>query len=240
VSASPDAHSSRLACWRQELECRARERYNALDRLDADLHWYRGQYEALDAIVEALWSAYRDEALLDLPPEQGAQAAGGASAAERVRTALVERDDALRRAREDLEGARSVAAAWEAEVVTAHAQHQRGRVALEETEGRKTALADKAAALTVAGEQLRQERAARQEAEGQLQQERAALVEAQSALERERMAREEALGQLQQERAALEGAQATLKQREDEVSRLNGELVQISILHEDLRQSLEE
>jgi predicted nucleic acid-binding Zn-ribbon protein len=59
-------------------------------------------------------------------------------------------------------------------------------------------------------------------------------------LERQRMAREEALGQHQQERAALEGAQATLKQREDEVSRLNGELVQISISHEDLRQSLKE
>jgi septal ring factor EnvC (AmiA/AmiB activator) len=59
-------------------------------------------------------------------------------------------------------------------------------------------------------------------------------------LEQERMAREEALGQLQQERVALEGARATLKQQEDEVSRLNGELVQISISHEDLHQSLEE
>jgi capsule polysaccharide export protein KpsE/RkpR len=54
------------------------------------------------------------------------------------------------------------------------------------------------------------------------------------------LAQEEALGQLQQERTALEGAQAALKQREDEVSRLNGELVQISISHEDLRQSLED
>jgi hypothetical protein len=35
---------------------------------------------------------------------------------ETVRTALVERDDALRRAREDLAGAHSVAATWEAEV----------------------------------------------------------------------------------------------------------------------------
>jgi hypothetical protein len=109
-----DARSSRLACWRQELERRARERYDALDRLDSDLHWYRGQYKAPDALVEALrspdrWLAYRAEALLDLPPEQGAQAAGGASAVKRVRTALVERGDALRRAREDLEGARCVA-----------------------------------------------------------------------------------------------------------------------------------
>jgi hypothetical protein len=74
-----DARSSCLACWWQELEPQARERYDALDRLDADLQWYRGQYEALDALVEALrspdrWLAYRAKALLDLPPEQGAQA----------------------------------------------------------------------------------------------------------------------------------------------------------------------
>jgi hypothetical protein len=34
---------------------------------------------------------------------------------------LVERDDALRRAHEDLAGARSLATAWEAEVVIARA-----------------------------------------------------------------------------------------------------------------------
>jgi hypothetical protein len=43
----------------------------------------------------------------------------------------VERDDALRRAREDLAGARSVPAAWEAEVVSARTQLQQDRVALE-------------------------------------------------------------------------------------------------------------
>jgi hypothetical protein len=127
VRAFSDAHSSRLACWWQELERRARERYDALDRLDVDLHWYRGQYEALDALIAALrspdrWLAYRAEALLDLPPEQGAQAAEGASAVERVRTALLEWDDALRRAREDLEGVRSLASTWEAEFVAARAQ----------------------------------------------------------------------------------------------------------------------
>jgi hypothetical protein len=241
------------------LERRAQERYDALDRLDADLQWYRGQYEALDALVEALrspdqWLACRAEALLDLPPEQDAQAMGGASAVERVRTALVERDNALRRAREDLAGACSVAVAWEAEVVTARAQLQQDRAALEgaqawqsqaeekakEAEGLRTTLEGKVAALAAAEEQLRQEGAARQQAETQLQQEQAALNEAWAALEWDYLAREEALGQLQQERAALEGAQATLKRWEDEVSRLNGELVQISISHEDLCQSLEE
>jgi hypothetical protein len=81
-----------------------------------NLNWYRGKYDALDALVEALrspdrWLVYRAEALLDQPPEQDAQDAGGASAVERVRTTLVERDDTLSRAREDLAGARSVAAA---------------------------------------------------------------------------------------------------------------------------------
>jgi hypothetical protein len=135
-----DARSSRLACWWQELERRARERYDALDRLDADLQWFLGQCEALDALIEALrspdrWLAYRDEALLDLPPEQGVQAAEGASAVVRVRTALLERDNALHRAREDLEGARSLASTWEAEVVAARAQLQRGHAALEEARG---------------------------------------------------------------------------------------------------------
>jgi hypothetical protein len=49
------------------------------------------------------------------------------------------------------------------------------------------------------------------------------------------MAREEALGQLQRERAALEEVRATFQKQEEEVSRLNGELVQISISHEDQR-----
>jgi hypothetical protein len=240
-----NAHPSRPACWWQELERRARERFVVLDRLDADFCWYRGQNEALEALVEALrspdrWLAYRAEALLDSPPEQGAQAAEGASAVVRVGTVLVERDDTLCRAREDLEGARSLASSWEAEVVTARAQLQQGRAALQEAEGLKAALADKAAALTTAEEQLRQERAARQKAEGQLQRERAALAETRAALKQERMAREEALGQLQRERAALEEARATLKKQEEEVSHLNGELVQISISHEDQRQSLEE
>jgi hypothetical protein len=38
------------------------------------------------------------------------------------------------------------------------------------------------------------------------------------------MAQEEAQGQLQRERTALEEAQATLKLRDEEISRLDGEL----------------
>jgi hypothetical protein len=54
----------RLIGRRQDLERRARERYDTLDRLDAELDWYRGQYNTLDALVEALrspdrWLVYR-------------------------------------------------------------------------------------------------------------------------------------------------------------------------------------
>jgi hypothetical protein len=56
------------------LERRARERYYTLDRLDAELNWYRGQYNTLDALIEALrtpdrWLVYRAETLRDQPPE---------------------------------------------------------------------------------------------------------------------------------------------------------------------------
>jgi hypothetical protein len=61
---------------------------------------------------------------------------------------------------------------------------------------------------------------------GQLQQERATLVEARPVLE--------------WEHAALEGAQASLKEREEEVSKLDGELIALSISNEDQRRSLEE
>jgi hypothetical protein len=170
-----------------------------------------------------------------------------ASAVERVRTALIDRDEALQLAREDLERARSVAADWEKEVVSVQAERWRDRVELEEArsqrsqaeerareaEGRakeakelKVALAAKAAAVVTAEEQLRLERAARQEAEGQLQQERATLVDTRAALEREH--------------AALEGAQTSLKEREDEVSKLDGELITLSISNEDQRRTLEE
>jgi hypothetical protein len=54
------------------------------------------------------------------------------------------------------------------------------------------------------------------------------------------MAREEVLGQLQREHAALLETRVTLQKQDEEVSRLSGELVQISISHEDQRQAFEE
>jgi hypothetical protein len=115
---------------------RARERYGTLDRLDAELRWYREQYNALDALVEALrtpggWQVYQVEALRDQPPELDAPAAEDISAVERVKIVLVDRDEALYKAREDLAGARTVAAEWEAEVASVRAQLQQDRATLE-------------------------------------------------------------------------------------------------------------
>jgi chromosome segregation ATPase len=218
------------------LEGRARERHDYLDQLSSERNWYRDQYNALDALVEAVqtdngWLEYRIEAMCDELLEHDARAAEDASAVVKVRMALLERDEAPRKAREDLAGARTVAAEWETEVVTTRAQLQQDRVTLKgahawQSQAEKKAkevkelranLADKVASLASTEEQLRQERDARRQAEAQLQQERSALAEARAALERERLAREEAQGLLQQERAALEGAQATLTQRDEEV-----------------------
>jgi DNA anti-recombination protein RmuC len=170
--------------------------------------------------------------------EHGARAVEDASAVAKVRTTLLERDEGLRKAREDLAGARTVAVEWETEVVATRAQLQQDRVTLEGARAWKSQaeekakgveelranLVDKTASLTLTEVQLRQERDARQQAEAQLQQEGAALAEARATLEHERLAREEAQGLLQREHVALEGAQATLKQRDEEVSRLNREL----------------
>jgi hypothetical protein len=56
--------------------------------------------------------------------DQGAQAAEDASAVERVTVALLERDEALRKAREDLAAMQTMAAEWEMEVASTRAQLQ--------------------------------------------------------------------------------------------------------------------
>jgi chromosome segregation ATPase len=169
--------------------------YGALDQMSAELHQLREQSDAFDALAEAMmtrdgWLAYRAEALRDQLMELEGQSTARPSAIERVRTALIDRDEALQQARGDLERARTVATDWEAEVVSVRTQNRQVRVELEEArsqQGRaeervreaeqkakeaeelKAALAVKVAAGVAAEEQLRRERAARQEAEGQLQ-----------------------------------------------------------------------
>jgi chromosome segregation ATPase len=139
--------------------------------MSSELRQLQEQRDALDALVEASrtrdgWLAYRAEALQDHLLELEGQSTEGASAIEKVRTALIDRDEALQQAREDLARARTVAAEWEAEVVSVRAQLQRDRAALEgarswqsqaeerakKAEELKASLADKAAAVVAAEE----------------------------------------------------------------------------------------
>jgi chromosome segregation ATPase len=220
--------------------------------MSAELRQLRERCDAFDALADALrspdsWLSYRAVALRDQLQECERQDAACPSTLERVCTALIDRDEALRQARADLVRMRTLAANWEAEVVAvlndnlelhsllrgAQAQQsqveERVRAAeqrAKEADELKATLDAKVAALAIAEDWLLQERTARQEAEGQLQQERAALADARSALERERIARE--------------AAQKSLEERNAEFSKLEGELVVLSITSASQEQALKE
>jgi DNA-binding transcriptional MerR regulator len=160
--------------------------------------------------VEALrtdsgWLEYRLQDVQDKLLDQGAQTVEGGFAVDQVKAALLEGDEALRKAREDLAAMRTVAVEWETEVASTRAQLQQDRTALEgarswqsqaeekakEAEQLRVDLADRVAALATAEGQIQREQSACQQAEARLQQERSVLEEARATLERERMAREE-------------------------------------------------
>jgi chromosome segregation ATPase len=177
--------------------------------MSAELRQLQERCDTFDALADALrtpdsWLSYRAVALRNQLQECERQDAAHPSTLERVCTALIDRDEALRQARADLERMCTLAANWETEVVVvpkdnlelhsllrgAQAQQsqaeERAR-ALEqkakEADELKAALDAKVAALAVAEDRLLQERTARQGAEGQLQQEQAALADARPALE---------------------------------------------------------
>jgi hypothetical protein len=91
-------------CWSQELEHRARGKYDVFDQMSAELRQLREQRDAFDALAEALrtqdgWLSYRAEALRDQLLEHEGQAAARPPAIERIRTTLIDRDEALQQAR---------------------------------------------------------------------------------------------------------------------------------------------
>jgi chromosome segregation ATPase len=220
--------------------------------MSAELRRLQEQGDAFFTLAEALrtpdsWLSYRAEALRDQLQECEREAPARPSTLERVCTDLIERDEALQQARGDLERMRTLATNWGAEVAAvrsdnlelhsllwgAQAQQsqaeERARAAeqrAKEANELKATLDAKVAALAIAEDQLLQERSACQGAEGQLQQERAALADARSALERERVARE--------------AAQKSLEERNAEFSRLEGELVVLSITSASQEQALRE
>jgi chromosome segregation ATPase len=204
------------------------------------------QYDALDALTEALrtdsgWLEYRLQVVRDELLEQDAQDAEDVSVVAKVQTTLLERDEVLQKVREDAAVMRTVATEWETELASLRAQLELDRATLEGARSWQSQAGERAkeAEQLRAAWRTRPPRLPRRRSSfsgsGTRASRRAALAKARAALERERLAREEAQGRLQQERIALEGAQATLKQRDEEVSRLDRELNQLSVSHEDLR-----
>jgi DNA repair exonuclease SbcCD ATPase subunit len=236
----------------QELERRAHDKYDAFDRVNAELHQLWERCSAFDALADALrtpdgWLAYRAVVLRDELIESTRQDTARRSSLERVCTALIDRDEAPWRARSDLEKMRTLATNWEAEVADvrdenrglcsslegAQAQQRQAEERARGLEQRakeaddlRAALDAKVAALAVAEEQLQQERTARQGAEGRLQQEQAALVDARSALEQERIARG--------------AAQKSLEERNTAFSKAEGELIVLSITNANNELALQE
>jgi chromosome segregation ATPase len=209
--------------------------------VNAELHQLRERCGAFDTLADALrtpdgWLSYRAMALRDQLHESSRQDPVHPSSLERVCTALIDRDEALRQARSDLEKMRTLATNWEAEVAGVRNENLGLRSSLEGAQARqhqaeeraraleqkakeaddlRAALDAKVAALAAAEDQLQQERTTRQGAEGWFQQEQAALTDARSALERER--------------AAREATQMSLEDRNAKFSEVEGELMVLSI-----------
>jgi hypothetical protein len=83
--------------------------------VNVELHQLREQCDAFDALVDALrtpngWLLYRAMALRDQLHESARRDPAHPSSLERVCTALIDRDEALRQARSDLEKMRALAA----------------------------------------------------------------------------------------------------------------------------------
>jgi chromosome segregation ATPase len=209
--------------------------------VNVELHQLRERCDTFDALADALrtpdgWLSYRAMALRDQLHESARQDSAHPSSLEQVCTALIHWDEALRQARSDLEKMRTLAANWEAEVAGVRNDNRELRSSLQgaqaqqrqaeeqaraleqrakEADDLRAALDAKVEALAAAEDPLLQERTARQGAEGRLQQEQAALADARSALKRERVARE--------------ATQMSLEDRNTEFSKLEGELMVLSI-----------
>jgi chromosome segregation ATPase len=138
-------------CWRQELEHRARDKYDAFDQMSAELRQLRERCNAFNTLADGLgtpdsWLSYWAEALRDQLQECERQDAARPSSLERVCTALIDRDEALQRARSDLERMRTLASNWEAEVTTVRADNQEVRAWLLEAHAQRSQAEERARA----------------------------------------------------------------------------------------------
>jgi hypothetical protein len=105
----------------------------------AELHQLRERCDAFDVLADALripdgWLSYRAMALRDQLHKSARQDPAHPSILERVCTALIDRDEALRQARADLEKTRTLAANWEAEVASVRSDNRGLHSSLQEAQ----------------------------------------------------------------------------------------------------------
>jgi chromosome segregation ATPase len=118
----------------------------------AELHQLRERCDAFDALADALrtpdgWLSYRAMALRDQLHESARQDLAHPSSLERVCTALIDRDEALQRARADLEKTRTLAANWEAEVASVRSDNRGLRLSLQGAQDQQHQAKERARAL---------------------------------------------------------------------------------------------
>jgi sirohydrochlorin ferrochelatase len=119
--------------------------------MSAELRQLRERCNAFDALADALgtpdsWLSYWAKTLRDQLRECERQAAARPSTLERVCTALIDRDEALRQARADLERMRTLATNWEAEVTTVQAENEVVRAWLLEAQAQQSQAEERARA----------------------------------------------------------------------------------------------
>jgi hypothetical protein len=118
----------------------------------AELHQLRERCDAFDALADALrtpdrWLSYQAMALHDQLHESAGQDLAHPSTLERVCTALINRDEALRQARADLENTRTLAANWEAEVASVRSDNRGLRSSLQGAQAQQRQAEEPARAL---------------------------------------------------------------------------------------------
>jgi hypothetical protein len=104
-----------------------------------ELHRLRERCDAFDALADALrtpdgWLSYWAIALRDQLHESTRRDLAHPSSLERVCTAHIDRDEALQRARADLENTRTLAANWETEVASVRSDNRGLHSSLQEAQ----------------------------------------------------------------------------------------------------------
>jgi chromosome segregation ATPase len=151
-----------------------RKKYNCLSQLSSELNWYRGQYEALDALVEALqtdndWLEYRLRVMEDALVNQRTLTTEDTTTVDRVKVVLLEKEEVLATANDELQKERAALAEAhtalaqkENALITAQTQLQQDRTQAEqkaqEAEKMSADLQVRVTSLAAVEEQLRQER----------------------------------------------------------------------------------